>query len=340
MSPLSRNRLLRAELDQWLREGSLTPVQHAELAERCSVQAWDWHSLGRWFSIFGGVSVAAGLYQLLSEAEFFTLPHLAAVLMAALALLFTGAWVLKKQGYQWPPRTLQLLGGIDLIALSFVIGMIFSSGSGNWPALLLVDLVVLLVLSYALNNILLLVLSTVVFFTWFGGVTGYDASWGAYWFGMNYPLRFLGAAVVIAGAGALHYQAEAAWLASYRGFAKVWISCSLFLAEMALWLLSIFGNFGDMDGPWHEAASGELLLFNALWALGNAALLVAGTRWRFTMLRGYAVTFLAIQGYTLYFTQVAPALGFWLGSLLAGGSVLALVVWLERRRHVHRQAVE
>ena len=43
----------------------------------------------------------------------------------------------------------------------------------------------------ALANPLLLVLSAVVFFCWFGGVTGYASGWAMYWFGMNYPLRFL-----------------------------------------------------------------------------------------------------------------------------------------------------
>jgi hypothetical protein len=217
-----------------------------------------------------------------------------------------------------------------------VLGIIFSTGSGNWPALLLIDLVLLLVLSYALNNILLMVLSTVVFFTWFGGCTGYDAGWEAYWFGMNYPLRFLGAAVAIVGAGVLHFRAEQRWLAVWSGFAKVWIACGIFFAEMALWLLSIFGNFGAMDGPWHEAGGMELLLFNALWLLGNLALLATGVRLRFAMLRGYAVTFIVIQVYTLYFTQIQPALGFLLGNTLAGGSALVLVVWLESRRRRSR----
>jgi hypothetical protein len=332
MSPLSRNRLVRAELDEWLREGAVTSRQHADLAERYVVKDWDFHSLGRWFSIFGGISVAAGLYQLIHDVLHFTLVHLAGALTAVLALLFAGGNTLKKRGYRWPPRVLELLGGIALIGLSFVLGIIFSTGSGNWPALLLIDLVLLLVLSYTVNNILLMVLSTVVFFTWLGGCTGYDAGWGAYWFGMNYPLRFLGAAVAIVGAGVLHFRAEQRWLAVWKGFAKVWISCGIFLAEMALWLLSIFGNFGDMDGPWHQTQGMELLLFNALWLLGNLVVLALGTRLRFAMLRGYAVTFLVIQAYTLYFTKIEPALGFLAGTTVAGSSALALVVWLESHR--------
>ena len=104
------------------------------------------------------------------------------------------------------------------------LGRDLSTGSGNWPALLLIDLLVLLALSYALNNPLLLILSAVVFFGWFGGFTGYASGWGAYWFGMSYPLRFLAAALAIIAIAVIHQQSERGPLARYRGFFKIWLS--------------------------------------------------------------------------------------------------------------------
>lgn len=339
MSPLSRNRLVRAELDAWLREGAVTPRQHADLAERYVVEDWDWHSLGRWFSIFGGISVAAGLYLLIHDVLYFTPVHLAGALAVVLVLLFAGGIALKKRGYRWLPRVLELLGGIDLLGLSFVLGIIFSTGSDYWPALLLIDLGLLLVLSYAVNNILLMVLSLVVLFFWFGGYTDYDAGWGGYRFGLNHPLRFFGLAVAIIGAGVLHFRAEQRWLAIWKGFAKVWISCGIFLAEMTLWFLSIFGNFDfdEISGPWRRALAMQSLLFNTVWLLCNLVVLALGTRLRFAMLRRYAVTFLVVQLCTLYVAKIQPALGFLLGSTLIGSSVLVLVVWLESRRRGKRK---
>ena len=49
------------------------------------------------------------------------------------------------------------------------------------------------------------------------------------------------------------------------------------------------------------------------------------------MLRGYGVTFLIIQGYTLYFWHVAGKLGIVLGSAVAGASALGLVFWFEKQ---------
>lgn len=326
-----RNQAIRAELDQLLREGLLDTAAHAQLSAQYPAGKWNWRSLGRWFLVLGTVAAAAGAVVLVREVYVFTLRGLAVVLAAATPGLLAAGWKLRQRTWLWTGRALELLAAFALIGLTFTLGILHSRGSGNWPVLLLVDLAALLALAYALNNVLLLILSTVVFFIWFGGATGYDAAWSAYWFGMNYPLRFLGAAVFIGLAGLAHLRAEHGPLAAYRGFAKVWISAALFLGEMALWLLSLFGNYGGMD-DWHLATGAELTAFNLVWLVLNPALAYAGIRRGPPMLTGYGATFFVIQLYTLFFTQIAQSLG-WLPSLLvAGGSALGLAMALESRR--------
>jgi hypothetical protein len=85
---------------------------------------------------------------------------------------------------------------------------------------------------------------------------------------------------------------------------------------------------GDI-GDYHRASAGELWLFNVLWAGLNLALLVLGHRFRLRMLRGYAITFLIIQGYTQYFWHLAPAFGPMLGTFVAGAAAFGLLHWLE-----------
>lgn len=336
MSPDHRNRRVHDALDQWLRDGQIDDDAHRRIAQLYPLSRWDWRSLGRWFLTFGAISLAAGLLLFAREHLTFTLPKLATGLsLLTLGLFVVGRW-LPGKGLKMLGNTAELLGGFALIGVSFVLGMIYSSGSGNWPALLLMDLLVLLLLSYALGNVLLLTLCSVLFFVWFGGRTGYVSGWGAYWFGMNYPLRFLGAGLLLVVAGALHLRCEAGLLARYSGFAKVWISCGLFVGLMSLWLLSLFGSYDLINGPWHFAEDAELLWFNLLWALVSLGVLALGLRLRFGMLVGYGVTFLIIQLYTLFFTQLAETLGWLLSLLLAGGSLLMLVIWLESRRHKHR----
>lgn len=334
MNPVSAHRHIQRELDALLREGLLNETTYIQLRERYPTTGWDWRSLGRWFLIFGAISLMLGL-AILGRALFeFTLNKLAIVQIFSLLLTLGGAQWLKQSRSQWAwtARSLELLGGLVLIGLTFTLGVIFSTGSGNWPALLLIDLLLLLILSYALNNHLLLVLSAVVFFCWFGGFTGYASGWGAYWFGMSYPLRFLAAALAIIAIAVIHQQSEQGPLARFRGFFKVWLSTGLFFAEMALWLLSLFGNFDLENRGWHLAAATEIWLFNGLWAMLNVALLALGARFMMRMLSGYGVTFLTIQIYTLFFAHLADAVGLPLSLFIAGASALGLTFYLERRR--------
>ena len=164
------------------------------------------------------------------------------------------------------------------------------------------------------------------------------SGWGAYFFGMNYPLRFACAGAYIAGLGYLHLLAEAGPLARYRNFSKAWISGGLFFTEMALWILSIFGNFGDMHSYHYQSEAGELLLFNCGWAALNAGLIYFGTSVHYRMLVGYGVTFAIIHAYTLFFHYIAPSFGVILSCFVAGGSALALVCFLEQRRKERREA--
>ena len=334
MNPLSRNRRVRRELDELLREGLFDETTYGRLRERYPTEGWDWRSLGRWFLIFGTISSVAGLAILGRTLFDFTLNKLALLLGIAMLASFGGAQWFKRTrpGLVWTALSLELLGGLVLIGLTFTLGIIYSTGSGNWPALLLIDLILLLGLSYALRNPLLLILSAVVFFCWFGGFTGYASGWGAYWFGMSYPLRFLAAAAAIIAIAIIHQQSERGPLAPFRGFCKIWLSSGLFFAEMALWLLSLFGNFDLETHRWHLAGAIELLLFNAIWAGLNIALIGLGARLTMRMLTGYGATFLIIQTYTLFFAHLAENLGLPLSLLIAGSGALGLTFYLEQRR--------
>jgi hypothetical protein len=61
MSPARFNRLMRRQLDRFLREEQLGFEQHATLAAFYPVRRWDWLSLGRWFAVFGALSATAGV---------------------------------------------------------------------------------------------------------------------------------------------------------------------------------------------------------------------------------------------------------------------------------------
>ncbi|MEM7432854.1 MAG: DUF2157 domain-containing protein [Pseudomonadota bacterium] len=337
MNPQRFKRHMRKQAETLRREGLIDADQFGDIAALYPTTAWDFSSLGRWFLFFGAVSAAIGIFILGAEIFEFTLEKLAIVLgVVIFGCFWLGRWAARRD-LTWTGRSVELLGGLSIIGLTFTLGILYSSGSGNWPALLLIDLLVLLPLAYLLRNVLLLVLTVIVFFTWFGGVTGYISGWGAYFFGMNYPMRFLIAGILMAGMALIHRRAEVDRLKAYDGFFKVWLSGGLFFAEMSLWLMSLFGNFGDIYSYYRESVA-ELFFFNILWAGFNVALLILGAKYLVSMMRGYAITFLIIQAYTLFFWHIAGDLGFVLSTFIAGGATLGLVFHLESRRRERKRA--
>ena len=183
MNPQRLQKVLRSQIDTLRREGVIDRDQHVALLEKYPATQWDYSGLGRWFLFFGAIAAAAGLIVLGTTIFEFTLEKLAALLGVVATACFIGGVHLGGRGLKWTSRSLELLGALCLIGLTFTLGYIYSTGSGNWPMLLLIDMAILLPLAYLRKNVLLLVLNVIVFFTWFGRVTGYVTGWGAYFFG-------------------------------------------------------------------------------------------------------------------------------------------------------------
>jgi hypothetical protein len=342
LTPAKLKRAARAELALLVRQEVLTAAQFETLQTRYPAGRWDVFSLGRWALVFGAVSTAAGAGFLFQQFVGFNLQTASVVLVVAICLLLFLGHHSRQKNLILTARALELLAGVALIGLSYTIAFLYVKSGNNWTGPLLPDLAILLVMSYTLLNPLLLVLSIVVFFTWFGGETGYLSGWGAYYFGMNYPLRFLAAALVMCAFAVLHMKSESGPLERYRGFSKIWLSAGVFFGEMSLWILSIFGNFGDMYNYRYEAGGFELLVFNLLWGGTNALLIWLGAERAARMLVGYGVTFLVIQAYTLFFEYIAGALGPVVTMFVAGGSALWLAFYLEGKRKAllaHRAAL-
>jgi membrane protein implicated in regulation of membrane protease activity len=330
MNQLKKNKLIRTQCDLLLRQGVLNDQQYDAIIDIYPVTSWDWRSLGRWFLFFGAISAVAGASILLYQHFEFTLARLALLLAVVLFALAGGSAVARRRGMNLTAHALELVAAFDLIGLTFTVGMLYSDGSGNWPMLLLIDLCVILPLSYLLHNVWLLVLSAVLFFTWFGGVTGYVSGWGMYYFGMNYPLRFLAVSVAIIASALLHLRSEEGMLSRYRGFFKVWLSTGLFFGEMSLWLLSLFGNFGEINRRRYDSTVSEIFLFNSMWTIANVLLVYVGSRDALRMMVGYGATFLIVQGYTVYFRYVAFELPWIISFGFAGFVALMLARELEK----------
>jgi hypothetical protein len=306
--------------------GVLDAKQLQALSERYPVGRWNVVTLVRWFTVLGVLCAGAGTVILATELVN-ALRLGEAGLALACGLLIVFARTVRSRSMTKTAAAMELGGGFALQGLATALAIDLSTGSDNWPALIGVHSVLLLVLAYVLNNRLVLIHATACLFIWFGGETGYISGWGAYYLGMTYPVRFLGAALVALGIAYVHFR----FIARYQHFSRVWAHFGTLIGHLSLWFLSVFGYFEEQV-RW-SGNEGERVAFSALWAAVSVACMVGGAKLGQAMLRGYGLVFLIINVYTFYFqfvvTRSADAWFFHL--LLVGGTMVGIGFWLERK---------
>lgn len=295
---------------------------------RYPVENWDVLVLVRWFTILGGVTAGVGF--VLAAREIFNVVRLTEALLvfATVGLILLASWMRRARGLDKSATAVEMMSGFALQGLTFALAIDFSSGSNNWPALVGVQALLLTALAYLLQNRLILIHAAVCFFIFFGGETGYVSGWSAYWLKMNYPVRYVAAGLLfLAVAWAHAYFRRGA----YQSFARVYAHLGLLIIHLALWFLSLFGYFEEQI-TWDNNTV-QRVAFSALWAVVSLVCIglagVTGQR----MLRGYGLTFLIINVYTLYcqFVIGNSVEWWWFHLILVGGSLVGLGTWLERR---------
>lgn len=322
------NRMVRAELALLVEQTLLAPDQVQRIRERYPVGRWDLVALTRWFSILGAVTMGIGLVLLARHlGKLQTLVEVG-LLLACILCVALGVWAERRRNLPRTGAALELLGAIAFQGFSFALAIHYSSGSGNWPAVVGIDCVVFLAMAYALRNRLVLVYATVNLFVWFGGRTGYVSGWGMYWLGMTYPLRFLVAGSAVLGLAYVHFKLAPQ---RYRSFSRVYVHFGLLVVHLALWFLALFGYF-ESEVHWY-GTEGQRLAFSALWAGVSIGCIFASVPTGLRLLRGYGLTFLILNLYTFYFQFVFANRSelWWLHLLLVGGSMVGVGVWFERR---------
>lgn len=225
------------------------------------------------------------------------------------------------------------LGVLALAAAILFLGVALDTGSGHYSLLFLLAALLYALLGLWFPSALVWVFGLLSLGAWMGTETGYVSGHGMYFLGMNYPLRFVlfGASLSLLGIGGQQAVAPegqdpaggTARLLAMSPQTKVIGLLNLFIA---LWIMSIFGNFGDMH-QWQRVRQYELFHWSLLFGAASVAAVWYGLRRDDGVLRGFGLTFLGINLYTRFFEYfwdtVHKAVFF---------ALLALSFWLLGRR--------
>jgi len=177
----------------------------------------------------------------------------------------------------------------------FEFGEAIGAGPEHFSLLILASCIIYGILGLALRSNLIWLFSLLSLGSWLGAETGYLSGWGAYYLGMNYPLRFtLFGALLTAAAFAIEQTDR------FKFFFRSTLVMGLLYLFISLWIMSIFGNYGDMD-TWYRVKQIELFGWALLFGLVACAAIYHGLRYDNAITKGFGLTFLFLNLYTRYF---------------------------------------
>lgn len=314
--PRKQHGIVMRVVERWLDSGVIDSETSARLTASTTIASYDWQRTARYafiiaifcFVIAVGAVLADKVLMDLLMRIFNAPAAVKCAFFAALSavIFWYGLLLRRKHPHRiYGNESVFFLGVLALAGAVFFLGVAIDAGSGRYSVLFLIASVLYALLGLWFPFTLVWVFGLASLGAWMGTETGYMSSWGAYYLGMNYPLRFVifGAVLTAIGLVGEHVSTPSntstfkARLLSMSPQTKVMGLLYLFIA---LWIMSIFGNYGDMT-KWEKVRQYELLHWSLLFGATAIAAIWYGLKRDDGSLRGFGLTFLFINLYTRFF---------------------------------------
>ncbi len=299
-------RLIKSTIESWVDENVISQDQSKILLDSYEVVGFDWKRLAKysfWFSIIciiitiGAIIADEFLMELL--AKIFNMSDIVKCLffasVAALFYLIGFKRKNKKPEKVFSNEAIFFLGVLATATSIAFLGIAIDVWSRHFSMLILLAAIIYGILGLWLPSKLVWIFSLLSIGSWMGTETGYISGWGAYYLGMNYPLRF-----VLFGLILTAFSFTFSWWGARNEFLKPTRAMGLLYLFIALWIMSIFGNYGDIT-KWMEIKQIELFHWSLLFGLAATAAIYHGIKEDDGMTRGFGITFLCINLYTRFF---------------------------------------
>ncbi len=299
-------KFLSNTIHYWEDNSIILPDEANKLRNSFEVISFDWKRLAKysfWISIICIIIAVSAILmdQVLMELlkKIFNAPDIIKCFsLAALSTAFFYLGLRRRSKYPnkiFSNEAIFFLGVLSVAGSIAFLGKAIDTGSGHFSLLILLATVVYGILGILFPSKLIWLFSILSLGSWFGTETGYVSGWGAYFLGMNYPLRFVLFGIALLGLSYLFKESKR--LTEF--FKSTYVLGFLYLF-IALWILSIFGNYGDMDS-WYRAKQIELFHWGLMFGLVAIGSIIYGLKYDDSIARGFGITFLFINLYTRYF---------------------------------------
>jgi hypothetical protein len=297
---------LNKTIAYWEKENLLGNEQAEKLRDTYEVKGFDWMRLAKysfWIALICGAASFAFLIvndTIINWLKnlYYTPDIVISIIsgIAAILLFYLGRRREKLNPERIFSNEAIIFTGVLFTACCIAyLGKTFDNGSGHYSLLFLLSVFVYGFLAWRMDSRLIWLFSLVSLGSWFGTETGYQTRWSDYFLGMNYPLRFVlfGIVLVIA----CFVLRKRKWFALFDDLTYVVGLLYLFLS---LWLLSIFGNYGNINAWWNIKQI-SLFYWGIISAVFAGGFLFYGLKSKDDIAREFGITFLIIFIYTKYF---------------------------------------
>lgn len=297
---------LNDTISQWETNGTI-PKETAEILRNSfSIRPFDWKKLAKysfWVAIICGIAsfgaIIADKFLIDLIEKIFSSSNIGLSLTFALiaaAIYYAGLKRRQKQPKKVFSNETIIFAGVLFTAASVAyLGKALDTGSGHFSILFLLSTIIYAGLALWFPSKLVWLFALISLGSWFGTETGYMSGWGAYFLGMNYPLRFILFGGLLVGASFFLRSNS-----KLSDFHKPTYIMGLLYLFIALWILSIFGNYGDMRS-WYDVKQIELFHWGLLFGLVAVGAIYYGLKQDDYTSRSFGITFLFINLYTKYF---------------------------------------
>lgn len=301
-----QGRFLQRTISEWETAQIITADTARDLQSRVVIRTFDYKLLAKysfWIAIICGVitfsAVIADEFLVQIIIDFFNASDSALCLVFALFAggCFYGALSRRKAKPEkkFSNEAIMFVGVLLACVCLFYFSRAMSLNDLYFSQLFLLSTVVFAVLGLLFPSKLVWLFSLISLGSWFGSETTYASGEGAYFLGMNYPLRFVLFGSVLLAASFV--------VKRFRGLAEIQrptYIMGLLYTFIALWILSIFGNYGDMS-EWAAVKQFNLFFWGILFGGAAVAAIYYGLKYDDSTARSYGITFLFINLYTKYF---------------------------------------
>ncbi|MBL1410928.1 DUF2157 domain-containing protein [Sphingobacterium faecale] len=293
-------------LQHWYEQSLLDENKVQELKDNLDERSFDWKVLARYAFWVALASLVLSVVSLFADdmlvrfvERFYETPNIVFCLFfAVLASAFYVLGLRNKKRYPdktFSNETMMLAGAFSTAASIGFLGQILDRNTHYFTILFFMSILIYAVLAVKLQSKLIWVFTLVALGIWFATETALHSEWGWKFWGMNFPLRFtiFGALLTVAS---IYIQPR--WKA-LNEFQSTSFVIGLLYTMIALWCLSIFGNYSDFEA-WTQIRQYEILYWGLLAIAISLALALYGLKKKDPVIRDIGFVFFLLNLYTRF----------------------------------------